>query len=109
MPRDKDQFTLTRKELIENLRREVGSYTAAKQAVTTYFEEVERALVEEGMVKLQNFGRFETSHKRERVGRNPRNGEEKVISARTVVKFRPCNKLRNAVRTKVSVDDGNDG
>lgn len=96
---------LTRRDLIEEVRREVGSYTAAKDLVTDYFKRIEEALAAGGVVKLCNFGRFETSRKAQRMGRNPRNNEEKVISARTVVKFRPCRKMRNAVRS-YSSDDG---
>lgn len=100
MPKDQDQEgkTLTRKELIQQLYPELGSYTAAKAVLYHYFEAIEEGLLKEGVVKLHNFGRFETSRKNERMGRNPRSGEAKVISARTIVKFKPCNKLRNAAR-----------
>ncbi len=96
--------TLTRRELIEQLRLEFGSYSMARAVVASYFDEIERALLEEGVVKIHNFGRFETSGKNERMGRNPRNGEKKVITARTVVKFKPCGKFRNAVR--IQPDEG---
>ena len=90
--------TLTRKQLIEQLRRELGSNAAAKQLLDGYFDEVTEALIKSGVVKLHNFGRFETSAKRRRDGRNPRNGKATEIKARTVVKFRPCSKLRGLVR-----------
>lgn len=96
---------LTRRDLVEEVRREVGSYTAAKDLVTDYFKQIEEVLAAGGVVKLCNFGRFETSRKAQRIGRNPRNNEEKVITARTVVKFRPSRKLRNSVR-KYSGEDG---
>ena len=106
---DRDQRNLTRKDLIEQVRREVGSYTAAKAVVTSYFNEIEQALVAGDVVKLCNFGRFETGHKAQRIGRNPRNNEEKVITARTVVKFRPCRKLRSAVRSYTNDGNGKQG
>lgn len=90
--------TLTRKQLIEKLRRELGSNAAAKQLLDGYFDEITAALTTQGVVKLHNFGRFETSAKRSRGGRNPRNGQATEIKARTVVKFRPCSKLRGLVR-----------
>ena len=100
--------TLTRRELAEILRRELGSYTSAMAVVTSYFEELERALIAEGVVKIHNFGRFETSNKKERMGRNPRSGAAKVITARKVVKFRPCGKFRDAVRNNLDETDAQD-
>ena len=91
--------SLTRRELFEEVRKEVGSYTTAKAVVSSYFKAIEEALVNGDVVKLTNFGRFDTSHKAERMGRNPHNKEEKVITARTVVKFRPCRKMRVAIRS----------
>ena len=98
--------TLTRRQLIEELRRELGTSSAAKQVLDNYFEEVTEALLRHGVVKLHNFGRFETSAKGSRGGRNPRNGEAKEIKARTVVKFRPCGKLRDMVRSPPKSEDG---
>ncbi|MBF2735714.1 MAG: HU family DNA-binding protein [Betaproteobacteria bacterium AqS2] len=93
--------TLTRQEIIASLRGELGSFAAAKRLLQSYFDLIEAGLVADGVVKLHNFGRFETSGKKARMGRNPRSGEAKVIEARTIVKFRPCSKLRNSVRHPV--------
>lgn len=90
--------TLTRRGLIKILRCEFGNASTARDVVTSFFDEASKCLEEDGLLKLHNFGRFETSRKRERMGRNPRNGVEIKISARTVIKFRPSNKLRVAVR-----------
>lgn len=93
--------TLTRQKIIAILRAELGSYAASKRLLQSYFDQIEAGLLEDGLVKLHNFGRFETSGKKERMGRNPRSGEAKVIAARTIVKFRPCGKMRNSVRHPV--------
>ncbi len=97
-----DEDTHTRVEIIKEVQREIGSYTLAKKIVTDYFMLIEKGLIKDGLVKIHNFGRFMTIKKRERVGRNPRSGETKQISARTVVSFRPSNKLRNEVRSSHS-------
>lgn len=90
--------TLTRRDLADRLRGEFGTSTLARELVNTFFDEVERALVEEGRVKLHNFGTFETIDKRERIGRNPHSGEPMKISARRVVRFKPSGKLCDEVR-----------
>ena len=106
---DKQQFTLTRDEIIKQVQREVGSYTLAKQLVSNYFKLIEQSLLEGKPVKLHNFGRFTLLHKRERTGRNPRSGETKLISARSVVSFRPSNKMRDAVRNSYRSDSDGQG
>jgi hypothetical protein len=48
-------------------------------------------------VKLSGFGNFDLRRKNQRPGRNPKTGEEIPISARTVVTFRPGQKLKERV------------
>ena len=57
-----------------------------------------REAVEQGrQVKLSGFGNFDLRRKNQRPGRNPKTGEEIPISARTVVTFRPGQKLKERV------------
>ncbi len=44
--------------------------------------------------------------KKERPGRNPKTGEDKVISARRVVTFHPRNKLREQVERRAEAEGG---
>ena len=55
------------------------------------------ALQQGRQVKLSGFGNFDLRRKNERPGRNPKTGEEIPISARTVVTFRPGQKLKERV------------
>ncbi len=48
-----------------------------------------QALVEGNSVKLSSFGTFLVRSKRERMGRNPKTGEEVPITPRRVLVFRP--------------------
>ena len=48
-------------------------------------------------VKLSGFGNFSLRDKTARVGRNPKTGEEKMISARRVVTFKTGQKLKSRV------------
>ena len=57
--------------------------------------DVLREALEQGrQVKLSGFGNFDLRRKNQRPGRNPKTGEEIPITARTVVTFRPGQKLR---------------
>jgi integration host factor subunit alpha len=48
-------------------------------------------------LKLSGFGTFSVKHKKPRIGRNPRSGEEMMISARRVLSFKPSQILKRAV------------
>ena len=62
-----------------------------------FFEEIRSALEAGNQVKLSGFGNFELRNKKQRPGRNPKNGQEIPISARRVVTFRPGQKLKARV------------
>ena len=48
-------------------------------------------------VKIAKFGSFLLKRKNARIGRNPKTGVEAEITPRTVISFRPSNRLKNAV------------
>ena len=49
------------------------------------------------MVKFAGFGSFKILTKPQRMGRNPKTGEDAIISARRVAAFRPSNEFRKLV------------
>jgi len=65
------------------------SRSQARKIFDATFEELSNALVRGEPVKMHGFGTFDLRSKRERVGRNPKTGEEAVICARRVVTFHP--------------------
>ena len=48
-------------------------------------------------VKIAKFGTFILRKKKERIGRNPKTKEEKVISERNVVLFKPSKELKQYI------------
>jgi DNA-binding protein HU-beta len=50
-----------------------------------------------GEVDLFGFGKFSTSQRAAREGRNPQTGDAITIAASTVAKFRPAKALKDAV------------
>ena len=90
--------TVTRADLAESVFRKVGlSRTESAELVETVIDEICNAIVRGEMVKLSSFATFQVRSKNERIGRNPKTGEEIPISARTVVTFRPGQKLKERV------------
>jgi len=91
---------LTKADLAEMLFNELGlNKREAKEIVELFFEEIREALEADEPVKLSGFWNFELRRKNPRPGRNPKTGEEIPISARTVVTFRPGQKLRARVES----------
>ncbi len=92
--------TLTKMHFIDILNDRLGlSRSQATSVLEAIFEEVQTALVDGREVKLANFGTFLTRDKGARPGRNPRTGEEHLVSARRVVSFVPAPYLRESVAT----------
>ncbi|GAA0242745.1 integration host factor subunit alpha [Marinomonas primoryensis] len=90
--------SLTKADLAENLVDSIGlTKKDAKDLVEDFFDVVRNSLIERQQVKLSGFGNFEVREKSQRPGRNPKTGEEIPITARTVVTFRPGQKLKSKV------------
>ena len=91
-------MALTKAHMADRLFEEVGlNKREAKELVDAFFDTLRQTLEQGRQVKLSGFGNFDLRRKNERPGRNPKTGEEIPISARTVVTFRPGQKLKERV------------
>lgn len=73
------------------------SKTIAEIALTAVVDTITDTLADGGKVAIVNFGSFETSQRKARVGRNPRTGEEMKIPASVIAKFKAGKRLKDAV------------
>jgi len=90
--------TVTRAQLAEAVYQEVGlSRNDSAEFVDVILEEISNALVGGEMVKLSSFGSFQVRSKAQRIGRNPKTGEEVPISPRRVLVFRASHVLKDKV------------
>jgi len=86
--------TLTRADLTEAVFQAVGlSRNESAQMVEDMLEEVCSALARGETVKLSSFGTFAVRQKSQRMGRNPKTGDEVPIAPRRVLVFRPSHVL----------------
>lgn len=93
--------TLTRADITNSLEKEIGlSSRESAGLVNAIIDHITTALSRGETVKLAGFGVFSVTHKKERLGRNPKTGEEARINARYVVSFKPSPKLKHRVETK---------
>lgn len=88
----------TKADLIDNvyhkMRLDGLTREGAQKAVETIFCEMASALGRHEKVVMRGLGEFSVRHKRERIGKNPKTGEDAVVSARHVVRFKPSEKWK---------------
>ncbi|MTI17366.1 integration host factor subunit alpha [Rhodobacteraceae bacterium RKSG542] len=90
--------TVTRADLCEAVYQKVGlSRTESAELVEKVLSEISDSLVSGDSVKLSSFGSFVVRSKGERIGRNPKTGEEVPISPRRVMVFKPSNVLKQRI------------
>ena len=97
--------TVTRADLCESVYQKVGlSRAESAELVESFLNEVSDCLVGGESVKLSSFGSFIVRSKNERIGRNPKTGEEVPILPRKVLSFRASNVLKDAINEGHSED-----
>lgn len=92
------QRTLTRAEISASIAEKVG---LPRQKATELLEDVlegmSKGLIDEGSLKLSSFGSFMVRNKGDRVGRNPKTGQEVPIRPRKSVSFKASHILKERV------------
>ncbi|MEE8246535.1 MAG: integration host factor subunit alpha [Alphaproteobacteria bacterium] len=90
--------TITRAHLSEAVYQEVGlSRNESAQLVESVLNEIAGSLVKGEAVKISSFGSFSVRQKGQRIGRNPKTGEEVPILPRKVLVFRPSHVLKDRI------------
>lgn len=93
-----DGQTLTRADIADAVYEEVGlSRHESAELVEAVIDEVCNSLVEGDNVKISGFGSFSVREKGERIGRNPKTGEEIPILPRKVLVFRASHVLKDSM------------
>lgn len=90
--------TLTRADLAEAVYQRVGlPRNESAELVQTVLKEIVGSLERGQTVKLSSFGSFGIREKGERIGRNPKTGEEVPITPRRVLVFRASNIMKTRI------------
>ena len=90
--------TVTRADLCEAVYQKVGlSRAESSELVEMVLQEISDCLARGDAVKLSSFGSFLVRSKGQRMGRNPKTGEEVPIEPRRVMVFKPSNVLKDRI------------
>ena len=93
-----DSQTITRSQLSEAIYQEIGlSRNESTSIFESILDKISDTLASGESVKLSSFGSFSVRSKSERIGRNPKTGEEVPILPRKVIVFRPSQVLKNRI------------
>ncbi len=94
------RVNLTKKDLVNLVYMQIGfSKQIAESLIDEFFTMIINNLEKEQKLKIANFGTFTVRKKRSRIGRNPKTKEEKKISERNVVLFKPSREFKELVNT----------
>ncbi len=90
---------MTKAELIASVAAEAGlKKSVAEKILTALTDCIEKALQSGDKVTLTGFGTFQCTRRAPRTGRNPRTGKEIEIPGCSIPKFKPGNKLKEALK-----------
>ena len=89
---------LTKKEIINSIYMQIGF---SKKISETLLEDILviilNNLIKHKKIKISKFGTFILRKKRQRIGRNPKTKEVKVISERNVILFKASKELKKYI------------
>jgi integration host factor subunit alpha len=90
--------TITRVDIVQALSDEIGlSLNDCSKLLERALCEIADALAKGERVKITGFASFFVHQKSERIGRNPKTGEEVPIPPRKVAVFRPSQMLKSRI------------
>tara|TARA_B100001093_G_scaffold198590_1_gene190870 strand:+ start:1066 stop:1365 length:300 start_codon:yes stop_codon:yes gene_type:complete len=91
---------LTKKELVNSIYMQIGfSKRISENLLEDMLDTIVDNLKNYKKIKISKFGTFSIRTKKRRVGRNPLTKEEKVISDRDVVLFKPSKEFKDLVNS----------
>ncbi|MDA9598384.1 integration host factor subunit alpha [Candidatus Pelagibacter sp.] len=95
------RINLTKKDLVNLVYMQLGfSKQISEDLIEDFFQTIVFNLEKEKTLKLSKFGTFSIRQKKSRLGRNPKTKEDKMISERNVVLFKPSKDFKSYINFK---------
>ena len=92
------RINLTKKEIVNSIYMQIGfSKKISENLLEDVFQILLNNIIVEKKVKIAKFGTFILRKKNKRVGRNPKTREEKIISERNVILFKPSKEFKQYI------------
>ena len=95
------RINLTKKDLVNLVYMQIGfSKQISENLIEDFFSLIMLNLKKEKKLKISKFGTFSIRSKKPRIGRNPKTKENKTISKRDVVLFKPSKEFKEFINLK---------
>jgi len=95
------RINLTKKDLVNLIYMQLGfSKQVSESLINDFLSTIIINIKKEKKLKLSKFGTFSIRKKKVRIGRNPKTKEEKIISSRDVVLFKPSKEFKEFINNK---------
>ena len=92
------RINLTKKDIIKSIYLQIG---LSKKIIDLFLEDIIKILTnnieKNKKVKISKFGTFIVRNKKKRIGRNPKTNEERNVSERNVLLFKPSKELKKYI------------
>ncbi len=93
---------MVKDDIVDIVYKKVGfTHSQAVAAVEHMFDAIKERLITGEDVNIVGFGKFCLIDKKERMGRNPKTGQEFKITARRVLTFKPSMNLKEIVNSEI--------
>ena len=93
---------LTKKEIINSIYMQIGfSKKINEVLLDDIFEIILKNIIKYKKVKIAKFGTFSLRKKKQRIGRNPKTKETKIISERNVILFKASKDFKDFINNNV--------
>ena len=94
------RINLTKKEIINSIYMQIGfSKVISETLLEDIFDILLRNIIKHKKVKISKFGTFELRYKKQRIGRNPKTNQEKLISERNVILFKASKEFKKFINS----------
>ncbi len=92
---------MTKADIVENVYDKLGVFSKKESSaiVEAVFDVIKDTLADGEKIKISGFGNFVVREKQERIGRNPKTGDQIKITARRVLTFKPSQVLKTALNS----------
>ena len=92
------RINLTKKDIVNSIYMQIGfSKKISETLLEDVFQIIINNIVVKKKVKISKFGTFHLRKKNQRIGRNPKTKETKIISERNVVLFKASKDLKKFI------------
>ena len=92
------RVNLTKKDIINSIYMQIGfSKKISETLLEDIFEIILKNIIKHKKVKISKFGTFTLRKKKQRIGRNPKTKETKIIPERNVIIFKASKEFKNYI------------